>query len=98
MKTLLSSLLLLSLLSATAFAASTSSLPVTSSDDYFERAQKKAEQLKLMFDESVKLETSGKLDKATLPEELKEGRRQKLSATPDLSGTVLPYVLFRTQR
>ncbi|MCO2951620.1 hypothetical protein FA255_27810, partial [Pseudomonas aeruginosa] len=24
------------------------------------------------------------------------GRRQKLSATPDLSGTVLPYVLFRT--
>ncbi|SDQ61590.1 Alpha/beta hydrolase family protein [Pseudomonas gessardii] len=25
-------------------------------------------------------------------------RRQKLSATPDLSGTVLPYVLFRTQR
>ena len=26
------------------------------------------------------------------------GRRQKLSATPDLSGTVLPYVLFRTQR
>jgi hypothetical protein len=27
-----------------------------------------------------------------------EGRRQKLSATPDLSGTVLPYVLFRTQR
>ena len=24
--------------------------------------------------------------------------RQKLSATPDLSGTVLPYVLFRTQR
>ena len=72
MKTLLSSLLLLSLLSATAFAASTSSLPVTSSDDYFERAQRKAEQLKLMFDESVKLETSGKLDKATLPEELKE--------------------------
>ncbi|NNA92597.1 hypothetical protein [Pseudomonas gessardii] len=29
---------------------------------------------------------------------LKKGRRQKLSATPDLSGTVLPYVLFRTQR
>ena len=27
-----------------------------------------------------------------------KGRRQKLSATPDLSGTVLPYVLFRTQR
>jgi len=26
------------------------------------------------------------------------GRRQKLSATPDFSGTVLPYVLFRTQR
>ena len=25
-------------------------------------------------------------------------RRQKLSATPDLSGTVLPHVLFRTQR
>ena len=29
---------------------------------------------------------------------LYHGRRQKLSATPDLSGTVLPYVLFRTQR
>ncbi|WP_152996557.1 hypothetical protein [Pseudomonas aeruginosa] len=28
----------------------------------------------------------------------KSWRRQKLSATPDLSGTVLPYVLFRTQR
>jgi UDP-N-acetyl-D-mannosaminuronic acid dehydrogenase len=28
----------------------------------------------------------------------KAGLRQKLSATPDLSGTVLPYVLFRTQR
>ncbi|AZE81101.1 hypothetical protein [Pseudomonas synxantha] len=71
MKSILSSLLL-SLLSAAAFAASTSSLPVISPDDYFERAQKKAEQLKLLFDENVRLEASGELDKTTLPEQLKE--------------------------
>ncbi len=72
MRTLLSSLLFLGLLSAPAFAASTSSLPVISPDDYFEHAQKKAKQLKLLFDENVKLEAGDKLDKATLPEQLNE--------------------------
>ena len=72
MKSILCCSVLLGLLSSTVFAATTAALPVTSPDDYFERAQKKAEQLKLLFDENVKLEASGKLDKATLPEQLKE--------------------------
>lgn len=73
MKSILCCSVLLGLLSSTVFAATTAALPVTSPDDYFERAQKKAEQLKLLFDENVKLEASGKLDKATLPEQLQRG-------------------------
>ncbi|WP_286979139.1 hypothetical protein [Pseudomonas sp.] len=43
------------------------------------------------------LKISTYLQPRSTPTEL-PGRRQNLSATPDLSGTVLPYVLYRTQR
>lgn len=64
-------LLLLSLLSSTVCAATAVSLPMTSPDDYFERAQNKAEQLKIQFDEYVTLEANGKLGTKTSPESLK---------------------------
>ncbi|MGF6093594.1 hypothetical protein [Pseudomonas sp. 18175] len=71
MKVTFPCLLLLSLLSSTVWATPASSLPIPSPDDYFERAQNRAEQLKTQFDEYVALEASGKLDTKALPELLK---------------------------
>ena len=96
-------LLLLSLLSPAVFATTTSSLPVTSPDDYFERAQKKAEQLKVLFDEYVTLEASGQLDNKTLPDSLKGVEVDMAAVQRDLKmaaeggHVVATYMLANTQ-
>lgn len=79
MKFILSCTVLLSLLSSTVFAATTTTLPVTSPDGYFERAQKKAEELSVLFDETLALKSRGKLDpKASA--DLAKGGTDKLAA------------------
>ena len=103
MKFTLPCLLLLSLLVPAAFATTTASLPVISPDDYFERAQKKAEQLKVLFDEYVAREASGKLDTKTLPESLKGVEVDLAAVQHDLKmaaeggHVVATYMLANTQ-
>ncbi|MGY4636334.1 hypothetical protein [Pseudomonas sp. TE24901] len=96
-------LLLLSLLSAAVFATTTASLPVISPDDYLERAQKKAEQLRVLIEENLPLEASGKLDPKVSAELAKEGKdkiaalQSDLKMASDGGHTVATYMLANMQ-
>ncbi|WP_347928237.1 hypothetical protein [Pseudomonas helvetica] len=84
MKLILATALLLSLLSSTAFATTTASLPSISADEYFERARQKSEQFRHISDELVKLEASGKFDPQNAPEAMKDAEATFLAFKHDL--------------